>query len=90
MSVEAADKLKNRYVLMRNGAKQHERDTEKKTMIPITVRLGTIRWTLLSYYGYQCFMDVCVVMCVFILLLHVHHSCLLVLIKFVCICLSLV
>ncbi|XP_072031624.1 LOW QUALITY PROTEIN: DNA replication licensing factor mcm5-A-like [Amphiura filiformis] len=34
----AADKLKNRYVLMRSGAKQHERDTDKRTSIPITVR----------------------------------------------------
>lgn len=38
LSAEAADKLKNRYVLMRSGARQHERDTEKKAMIPITVR----------------------------------------------------
>lgn len=38
ISPEAADKLKNRYVLMRNGAMDHERDTGKKTSIPITVR----------------------------------------------------
>ena len=31
-------KLKNRYVLMRNGAGEHERETGKKTAIPITVR----------------------------------------------------
>lgn len=38
MSPEAAEKLKNRYVLMRNGAGEHERETGKKTSIPITVR----------------------------------------------------
>ena len=38
MSKEACDKLKNRYVLMRNGATEHERETGKKTSIPITVR----------------------------------------------------
>jgi len=38
ISPEAAEKLKNRYVLMRNGAMDHERDTGKKTSIPITVR----------------------------------------------------
>ena len=38
ISDAAADKLKNRYVLMRSGAKEHERETDKKTSIPITVR----------------------------------------------------
>lgn len=38
MSEEAAEKLKNRYVLMRNGASEHERDTGKRITIPITVR----------------------------------------------------
>ena len=38
LSAEAADKLKNRYVMMRGGARQHERDTSKKATIPITVR----------------------------------------------------
>ncbi|XP_013394229.1 DNA replication licensing factor mcm5-A isoform X2 [Lingula anatina] len=38
LSAEAAEKLKNRYVLMRNGAGEHERETGKKTSIPITVR----------------------------------------------------
>lgn len=38
MSKEASEKLKNRYVLMRNGASEHERETGKKTSIPITVR----------------------------------------------------
>ena len=38
LSAEAADKLKNRYVMMRGGARQHERDTARKTAIPITVR----------------------------------------------------
>ena len=39
LSAEAADKLKNRYVMMRSGARQHERETAKRTSIPITVRL---------------------------------------------------
>ena len=38
LSAEAADKLKNRYVMMRSGARQHERETSKRTSIPITVR----------------------------------------------------
>jgi DNA replication licensing factor MCM5 len=38
LSPDAADKLKNRYVLMRNGASDHEKQTGKKTSIPITVR----------------------------------------------------
>ena len=38
LSEEAADKLKNRYVLMRNGAHEYERETGKKVSIPITVR----------------------------------------------------
>lgn len=38
LSQAACDKLQNRYVLMRSGAKAHERDTLKKTSIPITVR----------------------------------------------------
>lgn len=38
LSAEAAEKLKNRYVMMRGGARQHERDTSKKATIPITVR----------------------------------------------------
>jgi len=38
VSPEAAEKLKNRYVLMRNGAADHERESGKKTSIPITVR----------------------------------------------------
>ena len=38
LSAEAADKLKNRYVMMRSGARQHERETAKRTSIPITVR----------------------------------------------------
>uniref|UniRef100_A0A671QZV8 DNA replication licensing factor MCM5 n=1 Tax=Sinocyclocheilus anshuiensis TaxID=1608454 RepID=A0A671QZV8_9TELE len=31
-------KLKNRYVLMRSGAKEHERETDRRVSIPITVR----------------------------------------------------
>eukprot|EP00057_Strongylocentrotus_purpuratus_P035774 XP_801948.1 PREDICTED: DNA replication licensing factor mcm5 [Strongylocentrotus purpuratus] len=38
ISDAAADKLKNRYVLMRSGARDHEMQTDKKTSIPITVR----------------------------------------------------
>jgi len=38
LSAEAADKLKNRYILMRNGAAMHEKETGHKTTIPITVR----------------------------------------------------
>ncbi|XP_071079760.1 DNA replication licensing factor mcm5-like [Haliotis cracherodii] len=38
LSPEAAEKLKNRYVLMRNGAQEYERETGKKVSIPITVR----------------------------------------------------
>ncbi|XP_064602896.1 DNA replication licensing factor mcm5-like [Liolophura sinensis] len=38
LSAEAAEKLKNRYVLMRNGAGEYERETGKKVSIPITVR----------------------------------------------------
>ncbi|XP_044159657.1 DNA replication licensing factor MCM5 [Bufo gargarizans] len=38
LSVEAAEKLKNRYVLMRSGAREHEREAEKRSSIPITVR----------------------------------------------------
>ena len=35
---DAGDKLKNRYVMMRAGTREHERDTEKRLSIPITVR----------------------------------------------------
>uniref|UniRef100_A0A0B7A8Y5 DNA replication licensing factor MCM5 n=1 Tax=Arion vulgaris TaxID=1028688 RepID=A0A0B7A8Y5_9EUPU len=38
LSDEAAEKLKNRYVLMRNSASDYERETGKKISIPITVR----------------------------------------------------
>ncbi|XP_070578294.1 DNA replication licensing factor mcm5-like [Ptychodera flava] len=38
ISEAAAEKLKNRYILMRSGARDHERETDKKTNIPITVR----------------------------------------------------
>lgn len=38
LSAEAAEKLKNRYILMRSGARQHERDSERRSSIPITVR----------------------------------------------------
>ncbi|KAG8436418.1 hypothetical protein GDO86_007497 [Hymenochirus boettgeri] len=38
LSAEAAEKLKNRYILMRSGAREHERESEKRSSIPITVR----------------------------------------------------
>ncbi|XP_028398778.1 DNA replication licensing factor mcm5-like [Dendronephthya gigantea] len=38
ISSEAAETLKNRYVLMRSGARDHENDTNKRINIPITVR----------------------------------------------------
>ena len=38
VSEAAADKLKNRYVLMRGGAREHENQSEKRLAIPITVR----------------------------------------------------
>ena len=42
LSEEAADKLRNRYVMMRSGTRQHERETAKRTNIPITVRYANI------------------------------------------------
>lgn len=38
LSAEAAEKLKSRYVLMRNGAHQQEKAADKRLSIPITVR----------------------------------------------------
>ncbi|XP_014219295.1 DNA replication licensing factor Mcm5 [Copidosoma floridanum] len=38
LTVEAADKLKNRYVMMRSSSLQMEKDSNKKSSIPITVR----------------------------------------------------
>ncbi|CAF94248.1 unnamed protein product, partial [Tetraodon nigroviridis] len=38
LSAAASEKLKNRYVLMRTGAREHERETDKRPSIPITVR----------------------------------------------------
>uniref|UniRef100_A0A8C9RKN5 DNA replication licensing factor MCM5 n=1 Tax=Scleropages formosus TaxID=113540 RepID=A0A8C9RKN5_SCLFO len=38
MSAAAAEKLKNRYVMMRSGAREHERESDKRASIPITVR----------------------------------------------------
>lgn len=38
LSAESADKLRNRYVMMRSSARQHERETSKRNTIPITVR----------------------------------------------------
>ena len=38
LSEDAAEKLKNRYILMRNGASEYERETGKRITIPITVR----------------------------------------------------
>lgn len=38
LSAEAGEKLKSRYVLMRSGSHQLEKDTDKRSTIPITVR----------------------------------------------------
>ena len=38
LSSSAADKLKNKYVLMRSGTKEVEAETDKRIAIPITVR----------------------------------------------------
>uniref|UniRef100_A0A665UNN9 DNA replication licensing factor MCM5 n=1 Tax=Echeneis naucrates TaxID=173247 RepID=A0A665UNN9_ECHNA len=38
LSAAAAEKLKNRYVVMRSGARDHERESDKRPSIPITVR----------------------------------------------------
>merc|ERR1712018_331567 len=38
LSAEAAEKLKNKYVQMRNATKQQKEQTEKRVAIPITVR----------------------------------------------------
>ena len=38
LSESAGEKLKNRYVLMRSGTREHEIETEKRMSIPITVR----------------------------------------------------
>ncbi|XP_042693755.1 DNA replication licensing factor MCM5 [Centrocercus urophasianus] len=38
LSVAAAEKLKNRYILMRSGSRQHEQESDRRSSIPITVR----------------------------------------------------
>uniref|UniRef100_UPI00358F4BFD DNA replication licensing factor MCM5 n=1 Tax=Myxine glutinosa TaxID=7769 RepID=UPI00358F4BFD len=38
LSLEASEKLKNRYVLMRNGAREHEHETQRRASIPIAIR----------------------------------------------------
>lgn len=38
LSAEAGETLKKRYVLMRTGSHQHEKEVEHKSAIPITVR----------------------------------------------------
>eukprot|EP00061_Rhincodon_typus_P013852 g40480.t1 len=38
LSAEAAEKLKNQYILMRSGAREHERESDRSSSIPITVR----------------------------------------------------
>lgn len=38
LSQAAGEKLKSRYIMMRNGTKEHELETEKRLSIPITVR----------------------------------------------------
>jgi hypothetical protein len=41
LSAAAAEKLKNRYVVMRSGAREHERESDRRASIPITVRYFT-------------------------------------------------
>ncbi len=38
LSENASEKLRNQYVVMRNGTSIYEREVGKKTAIPITVR----------------------------------------------------
>ncbi|XP_062458615.1 DNA replication licensing factor MCM5 [Pezoporus occidentalis] len=38
LSAAAAEKLKYRYILMRNGTRQHEQESDRRSSIPITVR----------------------------------------------------
>ncbi|NWR72190.1 MCM5 factor, partial [Centropus unirufus] len=38
LSAAAAEKLKNRYILMRCGTRQHEQESDRRSSIPITVR----------------------------------------------------
>lgn len=38
LSAAAAEKLKNRYILMRSGSRQHEQESDRRSSIPITVR----------------------------------------------------
>ncbi|XP_026696796.1 DNA replication licensing factor MCM5 [Athene cunicularia] len=38
LSAAAAEKLKNRYILMRNGTRQHEQESDRRSSIPITIR----------------------------------------------------
>ncbi|NXJ76254.1 MCM5 factor, partial [Trogon melanurus] len=38
LSAAAAEKLKNRYILMRSGTRQHEQESDRRSSIPITIR----------------------------------------------------
>ena len=38
LSDKSADKLGHKYVMMRTSAREHERDSNKRLSIPITVR----------------------------------------------------
>uniref|UniRef100_A0A8U7M9Y8 DNA replication licensing factor MCM5 n=2 Tax=Corvus moneduloides TaxID=1196302 RepID=A0A8U7M9Y8_CORMO len=38
LSAGAAEKLKNRYILMRSGTRQHEQESDRRSSIPITIR----------------------------------------------------
>lgn len=38
LSAAAAEKLKNRYILMRSGTRQHEQERDRRSSIPITIR----------------------------------------------------
>ena len=42
LSAAAAEKLKNRYVVMRSGAREHERESDRRASIPITIRYGDV------------------------------------------------
>uniref|UniRef100_A0A8C4SEH0 DNA replication licensing factor MCM5 n=1 Tax=Erpetoichthys calabaricus TaxID=27687 RepID=A0A8C4SEH0_ERPCA len=43
LSAEAAEKLKNRYILMRSGARDHERESDKRCAIPLQQLEAIIR-----------------------------------------------
>lgn len=54
LSAAASEKLKNRYVLMRTGAREHERESDKRPSIPITVRYVELRDMYLAEEHHDC------------------------------------